>query len=345
MVLALIILGCTALGISRAAQQSEEGPVATETELKVPTGLAIADDDTLDVITFDGEMYRLPLRTGRIANLRVFLPGRGFGNLLVDPSGNLITTIPGECKVLRINVENSSVQTIAGKGLPPSGSCGSSGDNGPAVSASLEPDFIAQDRNGNLFVVDGISKAKVRRIDYSSGRITCLIAPPQLGMTTGVAVDQRGDVFLSQVGKKSKNRSILRMDASTGELSPIKGSEFKGNKEVWSAAIRRKLLFSDRAGNLYVLDDSRVFYIDFSQHFVSVVAGTKTKGFSGDGGPATKAQLYWPTSVAADSEGNIYIADSENQRIRRVDAKTHIITTIAGNGSPPHIPGTIEVTQ
>src|SRR5439155_10031084 len=90
----------------------------------------------------------------------------------------------------------------------------------------------------------------------------------------------------------------------------------------------------DTAGNILFVEMQNhiVRKVDTKTKIITTVAGTGQKGFSGDGGPATKAQLSTPHSIALDGDNNIYIADIGNHRIRKVDAKTGLITTIAGNG-------------
>jgi hypothetical protein len=94
----------------------------------------------------------------------------------------------------------------------------------------------------------------------------------------------------------------------------------------------------DAMGNLYVVEETedRVRYIDTHAQVIGTVAGS-TNGFAGDGGPAVLAKLNYPTSIAMDSDGNLYIAEMVNHRIRRVDARTGIIQTISGNGLPQHL--------
>ena len=91
----------------------------------------------------------------------------------------------------------------------------------------------------------------------------------------------------------------------------------------------------DRAGNVYVADppNQRIRRIDASTGIVTTVAGTGSSGFSGDGGPATAAQIRYPKGVEIGPDGNLYIADNSNHRVRRVDVSTGIITTVAGSGS------------
>jgi hypothetical protein len=94
----------------------------------------------------------------------------------------------------------------------------------------------------------------------------------------------------------------------------------------------------DTSGNLYIADyyNNRIRKVTASTGDISTVAGNGTAGYSGDGGAATSAELYWPYGVAVDMSGNIYIADSTNERIRKVTASTGVISTVAGNGTVGH---------
>src|SRR5579864_7584538 len=90
----------------------------------------------------------------------------------------------------------------------------------------------------------------------------------------------------------------------------------------------------DRAGNLYFSDtfNNRIRRVDGASGVITTVAGNGEKGYSGDGGPATRAALNEPYGVVVDRAGNLYIADRLNRRVRRIDAATGTITTVAGNG-------------
>src|SRR5712691_7122303 len=93
----------------------------------------------------------------------------------------------------------------------------------------------------------------------------------------------------------------------------------------------------DRAGNVYIVVNGgeQVLKIDASSGIVTTIAGNGAAGFVGDGGLAVNAALRQPSSVVLDADGNVYIADTANNRVRRVDAKSGFITTYAGGGSPP----------
>jgi len=143
---------------------------------------------------------------------------------------------------------------------------------------------------------------------------------------------------------EGESHPIRQVDAQTGLIATLNGSAFNEKKPLRSELTPPRVLFADPLGNLYVLDQSRVHYLDFSRKRISTIAGSSKKGFAGYGGPADKAQLNYPYALAFDSQGNLYIADSFNNRVRRVDAKTKIITMIAGNGLPLQHGSTVRVT-
>ncbi len=111
----------------------------------------------------------------------------------------------------------------------------------------------------------------------------------------------------------------------SGDGGAATSAEFNGENDV---AV-------DGFGNLYIADmyNNRVRMVNASTGVISTVAGNGTQGYSGDGGAATSAELNWPSAVVLDSSGNLYIADSNNNRIRVVNASTGVISTVAGNGT------------
>ena len=228
------------------------------------------------------------------------------------------------------------IDTIAG---------GAVGDNGPAIEARLHaPKKVAVDAAGNLYIADR-SNHRIRRVD-PSGTITTVAGTgesgfsgdgdpavaAQLNIPEGVAVDGAGNLYIAD----SENHRIRRVDPS-GTITTIAGtgeSGFSGdNGPAVQAALRRHSdVAVDGAGNLYIADtfNDRIRQIDPSGT-ITTIAGTGLSGFSGDNGPAIQARLYWPGGVAVDGVGNLYVADSFNHRIRRVDP-SGTITTIAGTG-------------
>jgi len=211
----------------------------------------------------------------------------------------------------------------------------------PATEAYLfGPAGLIADRDGNLFVADFVGE-RIRKIDRR-GVITTIAGTGRADMPApnlsgdggpataatlsrpvGLASDKAGILYVGDSG----NHRVRRIDARGVITSLDLPSWSKAN--VWSP---HGLAF-DMAGNLYVADsfDCQIVRISAGK-LLSVVAGTGTCGFGGDGGPAASAQLDGPSGIAFDTAGALYIADTNNHRIRRVDARG-IMTTFAGTGS------------
>ncbi len=157
-----------------------------------------------------------------------------------------------------------------------------------------------------------------------------------IGEPFGVEFGPEGALYIAEV----RNHRVWRLDPKTEELSIVAGTGKRGYSGDGEAATKAELnepyeLRFDREGNLFVVEMKNhiVRKISADTRTIQTVAGTGKEGFSGDGGPATEATLRQPHSIALDAEGNLYIADIGNHRIRCVAAKTGIIETIAGNGT------------
>ena len=166
-----------------------------------------------------------------------------------------------------------------------------------------------------------------------SSTVTVLLTP-NVG-SYSITASYSGDTEYLGSTSAAKSVNVVSPDIYTYAGDGIRGATGDGgpatNAEIdspWGLAI-------DSAGNLYVTDgvNNNVRKVIAATGVMETVAGNLTQGSSGDGGPATNAELNGPFGIAVDSDGNIYIADSHNSRIRRVDASTGIITTVAGNGT------------
>ncbi len=220
-----------------------------------------------------------------------------------------------------------TIDTIAGNG-----SSGHSGDGGPATGASLDnPVGVAVDSSGNLYISDRINHC-IRKVD-TSGTITTFAGTPgtsgccedggpanraRMTWPEGVAVDGSGNLYIS--------------DSSNGRLRRVNSQGIITTVAAGLGINTPEGIASDSSGNIYIAESSanRIRRVD-TRGTITTVAGTGQGGFSGDGGLATSALLNRPEDVAVDSSGNVYIADSLNYRIRRVDT-SGIITTFAGIG-------------
>ncbi|MEV0117243.1 SMP-30/gluconolactonase/LRE family protein [Streptomyces sp. NPDC050844] len=150
----------------------------------------------------------------------------------------------------------------------------------------------------------------------------------------GVALDSEGNVYIAD----TSNQRIRKVDAKAQTITTVAGNGTRaftgdGGSAVDATFSSPRGLAVDADGNLYIADyyNNAVRRVDAKTQVLTTVAGTgPTTAFSGDGGPAVKASLASPSGVAVDGDGNLYIADNSNQRIRKVDAKTQTITTVAG---------------
>ena len=254
----------------------------------------------------------------------------------VDKAGNLYIADSFSHRIRRVDTKGT-ITTVAGIG-----ELGYGGDGGLAVRAQLSfPSGVAADYAGNLYISDP-GNNRIRRVD-ADGTITTIAGTgergydfhgpaveAQLDKPSGVVVDGAGNLYI--VGLY--NFGIRRVDA-TGTMIEVAGSALRlyerENEEPFS---RDRGLAVDDSGNLFIsnIDYNYVRRVD-ATGTVSLVAGIREPGFGGDGGPAVEAQLNYPEGLAVDKAGNLYIADSGNHRIRRVDA-SGTITTIAGTGEP-----------
>jgi trimeric autotransporter adhesin len=261
----------------------------------------------------------------------------------VDSAGDIFIADALNNVVWKVSAATGTITTIAGNGMS-----GFSGDGGAATSAELNtPSGVAVDSAGNLYIADA-GNNRIRIV--SAGTITTIAGngtsgfsgdggaatSAELNDATGVAVDSAGDLYIADVG----NQRVRIVSAATGTITTIAGNGTSGFSGDTGAATSAELnnpngVTVDSAGNLYIADsgNQRIRVVSAATGLITTIAGDGTGGFSGDNGAATSAELNNPDSVAVDGAGDIYIADTLNNRIRMVSAATGTITTIAGNGT------------
>jgi DNA-binding beta-propeller fold protein YncE len=193
------------------------------------------------------------------------------------------------------------------------------------------PEGVVADGTGALYIADR-GRRMVRRVTPDGNSVT-LVGPPQLAMPTGLALDRTGHLYISDGPRhrvlKVSPEGALATAAGTG----VAGCSGDGGpataarlREPWGLAV-------DRHGSLYIADAGNHRVCRVAPHgLIFTVAGGGRAGFSGDGGPATAAQLDRPLDVAVDSEGNLFLVDSLNGRIRKVGGDGVITTIFTGGG-------------
>ena len=241
-------------------------------------------------------------------------------SVAVDATGNLFIADSSK-NVIRKVSPGGTISTIAGDA---SQYGGYSGDGGPAVDAQLHtPWAVSVDAVGNLYIAD-FSNGRVRKVDtkgtittVAGGGSSTLDGPGILSVLAspvGLAVDAAGNLFIAD----SSSLRVLKLRPDGTMMTYL---DFMA---VSAVAV-------DSGGNLYFVRGDLVNKVS-PNGTVSKIAGTAAEGYFGDGGPATNAALNSPKGVAVDSSGNVYIADTTNQRVRMISTDG-TITTIAGNGA------------
>jgi len=265
--------------------------------------------------------------------------------LVVGPDGALYFCDLDNQRIRRLDLSTRRMTTVAG-----SGERGHAGDGGPATSAALNmPHEIRFDARGNLFVAERDSHV-VRRIDRATGVITTVAgtgvagfsgdggpgANAQLRQPHSIVFDRDGTLLICDIG----NHRIRRLHLDTGLIetyagtgaaaptpdgAPVRGTQLNGPRTM-ALAPNGDLYLALREGNA-------IYRIDAATQTLHRVAGTGESGYAGDGGAAIDAKLGGPKGLALGADGALYVADTENHVIRRVDPGSRQITTVLGTGA------------
>ncbi|NOT60323.1 MAG: HYR domain-containing protein, partial [Acidobacteria bacterium] len=239
-----------------------------------------------------------------------------------------------------------TITTFAG-----TGEFGFAGDGGAALSANFRNLVsLSRDKDGNLLLADQLARV-IRRITPDGASIRTVAGNGQsgnngdnsygiyasFGAVAGEAADGLGNLYISD----SAFHRVRRITAD-GKITNFVGSSAgqsgaTGDQGMAASARlnRPTALAVDAQNNLYILDggNSRVRRVDVTTNIITTYAGAGINGYGGDGGSATGANFSYPSGMAFDAQGNLFIADRSNHRIRRVDAATQTVTTVAGNGT------------
>jgi uncharacterized protein (TIGR03437 family) len=281
--------------------------------------------------------------------------------LALDPAGNLYIADLGNARVRKIGTDGV-IQTIAGGGTLPATS---TGQGGPATSVQLaQPRNVAVDAAGSLYISDfganqvyhvtpsGILSlvAGTGTAGFSGVGTSALLA--QLNAPAGLAVDPTGAVYIADSANNLVRKvyngviiTVFNTPAPTGVALDATGMLWVAGASYFGTVVQQisgiasgKDLAIDLLGNAYFTSGAFVMEIPSGGSLTTIAGSGNSPGFGGDEGPATSAQLYSPSGVVVDSSGNWYIADTSNNRIRRV-TPAGVISTIEGTGNPAQLNG------
>jgi sugar lactone lactonase YvrE len=264
----------------------------------------------------------------------------------VDSAGNVYIADALAQVVRKVNAAGV-ITTVAGNPAATS-----LGDGGPATSAGLyAPTGVAVDGAGNLYIADSQNNL-IRRVDAVSGLITTVAGNGTVSSTFGdgtlatqaslntpsdVAVDPAGNLYIAD----QYNNCVRRVDAGTGVITTVAGggNPDPGTDGLGDGGLAVNAVLNDpssvaldSSGNLYIADSGNNLIREVSSGIISVVAGNGSPAYGGDGGAAIQAALNEPTGVRVDAAGNLYIADSYNGLIRKVNG-AGVISTLAGQAN------------
>ena len=337
---------------------SGDGGPATNAQLRSPAGVAVDSNGNLFIADFGNSVVRKIDPTGAINTIAGIcfelsnVPGyTGDGGaatnatlyfpfaVAVDAHGTLLIADPTIHVVRQVDT-NGVITTFAGNGAQ-----GYSGDGGAATSAALNgPAGLAVSPQGQVFIAEPYNNA-IRQVN-TNGIITTVAGNglaadagdsrsainATLAGASGVALDAAGNLFIAD----TYNHSIRKVD-TLGIITTIAGNGLAGYAGDTGPATAANLntpnaVVVDATGNLFIADtlNHAIRKIDVSGT-ITTVAGIGTAGYTGDGGPAVSATLNSPYGIAADSSGNLFIADTLNHAIRKVDI-AGTITTMVGTG-------------
>jgi sugar lactone lactonase YvrE len=343
---------------------SGDGGPATSAQLSYPQGVMVDMAGNLFIADTNNQRVR-KVTPGGVISTVAGSGAWGFGNggfggdggpatsaqlntpwgLAMDTAGNLFIGDNGNNRVRKVT-SGGVISTVAGNGTS-----GYSGDGGPAASGQLYfPVELALDRTGNLFIADR-GNGRIRKV--TPGGVISTVAgngtqgfsgdggpatSAELAGPCGVAVDATGDLFIADTSNQRIRKVTPGGVTPGGVISTVAGNGTSGFGGDGGPATSAQLagpygVTVDAVGNLFIVDvtNNRIRKVT-PGGVISTVAGNGNQGYSGDGGPATSAQLYAPYGVAVDAAGNLFIADNGNQRIRKV-TPGGVISTVAGNGT------------
>jgi hypothetical protein len=311
----------------------------TSTLLPLAVATPASAEWTIETIAGNGNPGAFPRYDAVALDVPIDLP---FG-VQLGPDGKIYITSVGQHRVLRLDPASGKISNVAGSGIK-----GYAGDGGAATRALLnEPYEVRFDSGGNMYFVE-MKNQLIRRVDAANGTISTVAGSPRDGFggdhgdarnaqfrqPHSIAFDDRDNLYVADIG----NHRIRRIDTRTGRIVSIAGNGALELPTDGSKAQSRPILgpralaVAGRTLWIALREGNSVWRIDLDAGTIHHVAGTGEAGYSGDGGPAKSATFNGPKGIAATADGIVYVVDSENQAIRRIDTANGQIATIAGGG-------------
>lgn len=264
----------------------------------------------------------------------------------VDGAGNLYIAEAGNHCIRKVDGKTGIITDIAGTGTK-----GYSGDGAAATKATLnEPYAVIVGPGGDLYIADRLN-AVIRKVDGKTGVISTVAGTGKKGYggdegkataalmrePNDCCLDGKDGLLIADVG----DGRIRRLDLKTGIMATFAGTgkpkgkagKQKGDGGPASKAslLGARAVCIDGKGNTYICErqGNAIRKVD-AKGIITTIAGTGAKGYTGDGGDARQATMNGPKGIRCDGQGNIFVVDTENHAIRRIDAKSNVITTVAG---------------
>jgi len=319
-----------------------DGGQATAAELYSPVSVAMDASGNVYISDRGNNVIRKVTKTGVISTFAGGGGALGDGGLAtaaslnspwgiaVDDSGNVYIADMADNRIRKVSAKTNKISTIAGNGTS-----GNTGNGGAATAAEIISPFgIAVDASGNVYFSDGnnilrkINTAGIISVFAGNGTTGFLgdgaqATAAELNTPAGMAADAAGNIYVAD-----QNNNRIRMISKTGIISTVAGNGNAGylgdNAQATSVRLNNPLgVKVDAAGNIYIADtyNQRVRMVDASG-IINTIAGKGIAGYTGDGANATAAEIYKPNDMVVDYAGNVFIADYDNNVIRKV---THAV--------------------